>query len=184
MTISPIDISHADELAELAKSIYKEYYLHLWHPGGADWYMYEYAYANEKLKSELADPNNLHFVIYENGQPMGYLKIKLDAAWEGLDPQKSLEIERIYLHKAIGGKGIGKKLMLLSEEVAMERKKETIFLKAMDTSKDAIRFYQNMGYSICGTLTLPFPQMKEEYRGMVVLKKRFEQMNIEQETDK
>ena len=171
MTISPINISHSEELAKLAISIYKEYYLHLWHPGGADWYMHEYAYANEKLQSELADPNNLHFIIYENEQPMGYLKLKLDAAWEELDPQKSLEIERIYLHKAIAGKGIGKKLMELSEDIAKEHKKETIFLKAMDTSKEALGFYQIMGYIICGTLTLPFPQMKEAYRGMVVLQK-------------
>ena len=171
MTIYPINISHSEELAKLAKSIYKEYYLHLWHPGGADWYMYEYAYSNEKLQSELADLNNLHFIVYENGQPMGYLKIRIDAAWEGLDPKKSLEIERIYLHKAIAGKGIGKKMMELSEDIAKEHKKETIFLKAMDTSKEALGFYQIMGYIICGTLTLPFPQMKEAYRGMVVLQK-------------
>ena len=171
MTIYPINISHSEELAKLAKSIYKEYYLHLWHPGGADWYMYEYAYSNEKLQSELADLNNLHFIVYENGQPMGYLKIRIDAAWEGLDPKKSLEIERIYLHKAIAGKGIGKKMMELSEDIAKEHKKETIFLKAMDTSKEALGFYQIMGYIICGTLTLSFPQMKEAYRGMVVLQK-------------
>ncbi|MDB5209224.1 MAG: family N-acetyltransferase [Sediminibacterium sp.] len=171
LTILPIDISHADELCALAKSIYVEYYLHLWHPGGADWYMNEYAYHPEKLRSELADDNNLHYIVYENEEPMGYLKLRVNATSPGFEKYNYLEIERIYLHKAIAGKGIGKQLMLLSEEIAHEHKKEMIFLKAMDTSMDAINFYQKMGYTKCGTLVLPFPQMKEEFRGMVILQK-------------
>ncbi|MES2328947.1 MAG: GNAT family N-acetyltransferase [Bacteroidota bacterium] len=171
MTILPIDISHADELAALAKSIYVEYYLHLWHPGGADWYMHEYAYHPEKLKTELADVNNRHFIVYEDNKPMGYLKLNINPAYPGFEQYNYLEIERIYLHKVIAGKGIGKQLMLLSEEIAREHKKELIILKAMDTSIDAINFYQKMGYAKFGSLVLPFPQMKEEFRGMVILMK-------------
>ena len=171
MQIVPIHTSHADELAALAKNIYKEYYLHLWHPGGADWYMDEYAYHPDKLRSELADNNNLHFIVYIHDQPMGYLKIRINEKLKGFELLNSLEIERIYLHKKATGKGIGKQLMLLAEEIAAQYKKEMIFLKAMDSSKDAIAFYQKMGYTLCGTWYLPFPQMKEAYRGMVILKK-------------
>ena len=169
--IAPINISDADALAVLSKSIYKEYYLHLWYPGGANWYMDEYAYTPGKLRSELADTNNLHFIVYDDNLPMGYLKIRLHETLEGFEQLNSLEIERIYLHKKIAGKGIGKQLMRLSEEIAVKHTKEMIFLKAMDSSSDAIAFYQKRGYALCGTLTLPFPQMKEIYRGMVILKK-------------
>ncbi|MEO7530116.1 MAG: GNAT family N-acetyltransferase, partial [Sediminibacterium sp.] len=72
---------------------------------------------------------------------------------------------------AIAGKGIGKNLMLFSEEIATQHKKQGIFLKAMDTSNDALIFYEKMGYTKCGTLVLPFEQMKEEYRGMIILNK-------------
>ncbi|MEO7530307.1 MAG: GNAT family N-acetyltransferase, partial [Sediminibacterium sp.] len=164
MTVLPIDVSKAGELSDLAKAIYVEYYLHLWHPGGADWYMHEHAYHPDKLKAELSDINNLHLVVYDAGKPMGYLKLKINATLEELKPGSYLEIERIYLHKAIAGKGIGKNLMLFSEEIATQHKKQGIFLKAMDTSKDAIIFYEKMGYTKCGTLVLPFEQMKEEYR--------------------
>jgi GNAT superfamily N-acetyltransferase len=172
MKIIPANILQAGELSELAKAIYREYYLHLWNKGGADWYMNEHAYHADKIKEELADKNNLHFIVYENNQPLGYLKIKLDAELKESDTQNCLEIERIYLHRSASGKGTGKQLMLLTEKIAREYHKEIIFLKAMDTSEDAITFYQKMGYIICGGLTLPFPQMKEQYRGMVILQKK------------
>lgn len=170
--IVPVNSSHAEALSELAKAIYKEYYLHLWHPGGADWYQNEYAYHPASLRTELEDSNNLHFIVYNvYEKPMGYLKLRINATLQGYDQLNCLEIERIYLHKEATGKGIGKQLMQLSEEVAKENGKQKIFLKAMDSSKDAIAFYQKMGYSVCGTLKLTFEQMKEEYRGMVILSK-------------
>lgn len=172
MKITGITVSQTDELMSLARAIYQEYYLHLWNPKGANWYMYEYAYAYGKLKEELADKNNLHFIIYDEEKPMGYLKIKIDAQLEGYNIKDCLEIERIYLHKSISGKGFGKKLMILSEEIACKHQKQIIFLKAMDTSNDVIAFYQNCGFTICGKLSLPFPQMKEEYRGMIILQKK------------
>lgn len=169
--IEPVSASQADELALLSKAIYKEHYLHLWHPGGADWYQNEYAYHPDKLRTELEDTNNRHFMVYEEGIPIGYLKIRINATLQDYEAINSLEVERIYLHKKAAGKGIGKRLMLLSESIAKENGKQMIFLKAMDSSTDAIAFYQKMGYTPCGTLILPFEVMKEEYRGMVILSK-------------
>jgi len=171
LTIKQITGSDYLTLSDLSKSIYKEYYLHLWHPGGADWYQEEYAYHPDKLKAELEDSNNLHFMVYENDESLGYLKIRINAILKGFEDRNSFEIERIYLHKKIAGKGIGRQLMQLSETIAKENDKQIIFLKAMDSSTDAIAFYQKMGYTICGTLVLPFEQMKEECRGMVILSK-------------
>lgn len=172
MTIRQIDSSHAAELSALAKAIYVEHYLHLWYPGGANWYMNEQAYPEEKLRAELTDPNNLHYIAYdEQDAPLGYLKLRIRANLSGQEEKKCLEIERIYLHKTATGKGVGRQLMELSETVAKQHHKDIIFLKAMDSSQDAIGFYQRMGYTVCGKLVLPFTQMKEVYRGMVILKK-------------
>ena len=169
--IIPVTTTHTDELSALAKNIYKEYYLHLWYPGGADWYMNEYAYHPDTLRAELADTGSLHFIVYGEEQPLGYLKIRLNVILSETEPANSLEIERIYLHKKAAGKGIGKKMMQLAEKLAVQHNKKMIFLKAMDSSKDAIAFYEKMGYVVSGTLTLPFPQMKEIFRGMVILQK-------------
>lgn len=170
MNIQQIDKSKAAELSRLAKAIYVEHYLHLWYPGGAEWYMNEYAYPEAKLQAELADPNNLHYIVYDDkGLPEGYLKLKLRSVCDGCENKTGLEIERIYLHKDLTGKGIGRQLMELSEAVARQYDQRFLFLKAMDTSLEAIGFYQKMGYTECGRLVLPFENMKETYRGMMIL---------------
>ena len=172
MEIKKISALQADELCSLAKAIYKEHYLHLWEPEGAEWYQEVYAYEKSKLQAELSDPNNLHFVVYEDAKPLGYLKLRIDATLKDFESFNSIEIERIYLHQHAAGNGIGKQLMQLSEQIAIEHHKQMIFLKAMDTSLGAIAFYQKMGYTICGNLVLPFEQMKPEFRGMLILNKR------------
>jgi diamine N-acetyltransferase len=172
ITIYKASAAGAAMLTQLARSIYKEYYLHLWHPGGADWYMNEYAYAAHKTAAELADPMVEYFIAASDGQPLGYMKLNIETALD--ENPAALEVERIYLYKKAAGRGIGRQLMELALQRASELEKETIFLKAMDSSPDAIAFYQKLGYAVCGSLQLPMPEfalMKEEYRGMVILKR-------------
>jgi GNAT superfamily N-acetyltransferase len=171
LQIKPIDISHAALLSSLAKDIYREYYLHLWLPGGADWYMHEHAYPENKILAELSNKENLHYIVWDENEPLGYLKLKLQASLEGCEGLPALEIERIYLHRKAAGKGTGKQLMLFSEEIARQHNKQLLFLKAMDSSVDALAFYHKMGYTDHGRLTLPFPLLKEEFRGMIILRK-------------
>jgi ribosomal protein S18 acetylase RimI-like enzyme len=169
-----LNSGNANELSSLAKEIYKEHYLHLWHEGGADWYMNEYAYPSEKLKNELADTNNAYFIAYEDKQAIGYLKIKLHSVLEGAGHLDTMEIERIYLYKNATGRGIGKQLIRFAFTIAKEQNKQLVFLKAMDSSLDAIAFYQKSGFEQCGIFSLPMPAftlMKEAYRGMVIMKK-------------
>ena len=171
--IEKASIGDAALLVNLARDIYKEHYLHLWHPGGAEWYMNEYAYAAEKIKTDLADPGIQYYIAFDGNIPLGYLKLVLTSILEGYEKLDALEVERIYLHKKIMGKSVGRKFMEIAFQKAMELKKDLIFLKAMDSSSDAIGFYKKLGYTICGSLQLPMPKfhkMKEEYRGMLIMK--------------
>ncbi len=161
-------------ITELARNIYQEHYLHLWHAGGAQWYMEEYAYAEDKIEKELEDNNIEYFLAVEDGVYLGYMKIVLTSTLTGYETIDALEVERIYLHKKGKGKGLGKRLMQVALQKARELKKDIIFLKAMDTSTDAIEFYKKLGYTICSRIELPLPDfslMKKEYRGMVILKR-------------
>jgi GNAT superfamily N-acetyltransferase len=178
VNIHKATISEVDIIVDLARNIYKEYYLHLWHSGGAKWYMEDYAYSLEKIKLELMDSNNEYFIATENGSEQGYMKINLNEQLPGFETLNALEVERIYLYKKAAGKGLGKQFMQTAMNKARELKKDIIFLKAMDSSTDALEFYKKLGYEICGSLQLPLPTfhlMKEEYRGMVILKKSVEQ---------
>lgn len=174
ITLRKATQTDASVLTTLARQIYKEHYLYLWHPGGARWYMEEYAYAGGKIKNELSDNNVEYFMAFENGIPAGYLKLVLNAQLTGYENRDALEVERIYLLKKMMGKGTGRQFMQLAMDKAKALSKDIIFLKAMDSGIDAIEFYKKLGYSICGSLQLPLPAfllMKEEYRGMLILKR-------------
>ncbi len=162
-------------LSKLAKEIYKQHYLHLWYPGGAEWYMEQYAYATDKMEKEIANPATEYYIVTVHGVPAGYIKLNLFAILPGEEKANKMEVERIYLYTTSKGKGLGKQLMLLALQRAKELHKEIIFLKAMDSATDAIAFYTSLGYTICDSFQLPLPDfelMKKEYRGMVVLKRK------------
>lgn len=174
ITLYKASVKDAAMLAKLAKEIYKQHYLHLWHTGGAEWYMETYAYALNKIEKELENENNEFIIAVENGTSIGYLKLVLVAELTNHECMNTMEVERIYLHKKAIGKGLGKKLLEVALDKARELKKEIIFLKAMDTNTEVIGFYKKAGYSICGNIQLPMPEfslMKKEYRGMVILKR-------------
>ena len=173
LQIIPIEISHSQLLSDLAKKIYIPHYPYLWNEGGIDWYIHEYAYSVEKISTELSDPNNLHFIAYLNKEPIGYLKLNINANFNGFDPNTTLEIERIYILKTCIQKGVGTQLIEFVKGVAANLNKKDIILKAMDSAEHALQFYKKNGFEIVGDLELPahiFKLMKPEYRGMFVLK--------------
>jgi GNAT superfamily N-acetyltransferase len=172
--IKKIDSTSAEALSSLAKSIYVHHYEHLWLKGGMDWYMNEFAYPVSKIKSEIENENCLHYIAYIKNNPVGYLKINIDAALKGDDKKKGIELERIYIDTTAVNKGLGTYLMNFVLDIAKSYQKEYIFLKAMDTANLAMQFYTKMGFKLEGAFRLSdstFHLMKEEYRGMYILKK-------------
>ena len=167
--IREIGIAHAEKLSALAIAIYKQYFLYLWNDGG-EWYLNRTYHINT-ITAELADPNNVHYIAYKNEQPLGYLKIRKDGILEGYENSDCLEVDKIYILQEAARAGIGKKLMQVAFDLASTLKKDTVFLKSMDSSTNSIAFYKKLGFKNGGSLTLPFEQMKAEYRGMVILKK-------------
>ena len=169
ITIRKINSLDAALLANTALTAYCDHYLHLWFDKG-EWYIKK-SFTKEVLQLELDDTNNLFYIAYEGDQPVGFLKLRIHAVLERDNTKNGLELERIYLTKAASRKGIGKQLMELSLSIARQYQKEIIWLKAMDSSIGPIAFYRQMGFELCGLTRLSFEQMKEEYRGMVIMKK-------------
>jgi GNAT superfamily N-acetyltransferase len=172
--IKKIDSASAKALSSLAKTIYVNHYAHLWLAGGMDWYMHEFAYPVSKITSEIENKNCLHYIAYVNNEAVGYLKINIDAAIEGGDIKEGIELERIYIHSTAVNKGLGSYLMHFVFDIAKSYQKKYIFLKAMDTASLAMQFYTKMGYALVGSFRLSdttFHLMKQEYRGMYILKK-------------
>jgi GNAT superfamily N-acetyltransferase len=172
LEIIQIDFTKAQILSDLAKQIYIPHYPYLWDKGGVDWYINEYAYPVSKIEAELKDPNNVHFIVYLNKQAIGYLKININTATKSFDPIKTLELERIYIDIDCIQKGVGSQLMNFVKQIAVKYNKKEIVLKAMDSAKKALQFYEKNGFEIKGSFRLPdevFTLIKPELRGMYIL---------------
>lgn len=173
LQIQEIDFTQAQLLSDLAKAIYIPHYPYLWNEGGIDWYINEYAYPVEKIKAELLNSNNLHFIAYLNRKPIGYLKLNINPKSKGFESNSTLELERIYLVNTCVQKGIGTQLLNFVKNISIQLNKKTILLKAMDSATKAISFYQKNGFEIVDNFQLPanvFTLMKPEFRGMFILK--------------
>jgi GNAT superfamily N-acetyltransferase len=167
--IKRIGVADVTELSEIAVRAYSDHYLHLWYDDGK-WYI-EKSFSEKKLLPELEDFNAWFFIIYHNKEAVGFWKLNIDAPLLDEENINALELERIYLTRSASGKGIGKKVIDYTSEIAQEKNKKLIWLKVMDSSSATIQFYKKMGFEICGTAHLNFEMMKPEYRGMYVMKK-------------
>lgn len=165
----PLIPADATRLSEVALRSYRQHYLHLWYDGGA-WYI-DRCFTVEGLRQEMANPNSAWFMVAQNGESVGFIKLNIDKPLDSDETADALELERIYLVQEVTGQGVGKAALQFVFDSARQRGKTLIWLKAMDSSTDAIAFYEKAGFIRCGTYHLDFDEMKPEFRGMVVLKK-------------
>lgn len=106
----------------------------------------EEAYSNEKLSTELNDPNSLFYLASLDNKVIGYLKLNLGASQTELKDDKALEIERIYVTKEFHGKKVGQLLYNKAIEVAKEKKVDYVWLGVWEENHRAIQFYTKNGF--------------------------------------
>jgi len=167
IVIKPANIDDAATLSTVALQAYKDHYLHLWHDGGA-WYM-QHSFSTQQFVQELQDANAKFFLVYASQQPVGFIKLNINAPVN--NDTNALELERIYFTNNATGKGVGSTAVKFVINLAQQLNKQTVWLKVMDTSTAPIAFYKKHGFTICGISRITYPQMKEELRGMYVMKK-------------
>ena len=166
----PVSVVDVQQLATVARRAYADHYLHLWHDGGV-WYMNR-SFSADVLRREIEDRSTRFYFVCLTNEPVGFLKLNINKPSPCNTEMNALELERIYLEKKATGKGVGKASMQFAIDQAKEAGNEFIWLKAMDTSHDALAFYRRMGFEPCGTDRLSFDVMKESLRGMLVLQRR------------
>ncbi|MCX6216093.1 GNAT family N-acetyltransferase [Spirosoma sp.] len=162
-----LSVADASRLSEVAIRAYCDHYLHLWHDAGS-WYLAR-SFTTEALAQELLDENARFYLIHLDEEPIGFLKLNRLKPSPCEPSLNALELERIYLQKTVTGKGIGTKIVQFVLDHARQIGRQVVWLKAMESSQDAIAFYQRMGFLLCGTSKLSFEAMREEYRPMVTM---------------
>ena len=164
ISLKVIKQSDSDSLLNVMNTIYVPPYKHLWQDGGV-WYV-QYTFNSNALMTELADNNaGYYFVEYKN-ERIGILRIVHNISLKDFEDKKASKLHRIYLDPKVHGKGIGKLLMDWSAQEAIKNNSKLIWLEAMDTQGQALKFYEKLGYQISGDFKLEFDLMHIHLRGM------------------
>lgn len=106
----------------------------------------EESFNTEKVRSELANPDSLFYVAWEEDEPVGYLKVNSGKAQTELQDETSLEIERIYVKKSHHGKKVGQLLYDQALETAQSLKKTYLWLGVWEENLRALNFYRKNGF--------------------------------------
>ena len=180
-----INAHDASRLSVLAKRAYSPHYAYLWLDGGK-WYT-ETMYAADVLADEMTDPNVVYYIVSDDKEDLGYMKLKYDyplsigqgfsvgnGSGSQIDAPDALYLDRIYLTEQAVGKKIGTQLVNKSVAIAQQLGKTAIWLAAMDSSR-AVEMYEKMGFVTCGTCRLDFEKLRHEYRGMFLMVKNLAQ---------
>ncbi|WAC13072.1 GNAT family N-acetyltransferase [Dyadobacter pollutisoli] len=105
-------------------------------------------FSDEKMNSELSNPDSQFFIAWDDKIPVGYLKVNSGLAQTELKDPSSLEIERIYVKKAYHGQMVGQILYEKSLEVAQLQKNAYLWLGVWEQNPKAIRFYEKNGFKV------------------------------------
>jgi ribosomal protein S18 acetylase RimI-like enzyme len=106
----------------------------------------EKTFSVEKIRSSLSKENNVFFLAFADGLPVGYAKLKKYSPYEKLADKSPAQLQKIYLLPDFIGQRIGEKLQnALFDEVIANRIK-TLWLAVWDENPPGIRFYERHGF--------------------------------------
>jgi diamine N-acetyltransferase len=171
LKIRKIGLEHLEELRDIGIKSYLPHYAHLWKPGGIEWYMNR-CFGAEFLQNEFFDSDVEYYIAENNGENIGMMKLVLKKPLPDSEIENALYLEKIYFIKEWTGKGVGRKLIEFALNRASELNRDCVWLMAMDSSAKPIEAYKKAGFTLNSYTKLgdEFELMKEEFRGMVVMK--------------
>ncbi len=104
------------------------------------------SFSTEKISQELNTPDSCFFIAWEEDNPVGYLKVNAGKAQTELQDDASMEIERIYVKSSHHGKKVGQLLYDKALEIALEGKKQYLWLGVWEENLRAVNFYKKNGF--------------------------------------
>ncbi|HSP22810.1 MAG TPA: GNAT family N-acetyltransferase [Planococcus sp. (in: firmicutes)] len=150
MMIKKCSLPNASELQQISVETFTETFKDYNSPEHLNAYL-EKAYNLDALERELANQSSHFFFVYWDQEIAGYLKVNTDEAQTEAMGSGSLEIERIYVKNKFHKHGLGKALLNKAFEVALEEKKNAIWLGVWENNLNAIAFYQKKGFLQTGS---------------------------------
>jgi ribosomal protein S18 acetylase RimI-like enzyme len=151
VSIIRADNRHAGAIASIGRESFHDAFIDFFiKKEDMDQYL-GYTYEIEKIKTSIAKPNNVFFLALQDGEPIGFTKIKKQSLQPLLTGDRQMELQKIYLRKIHQRKGIGTSLLRSVTNLAAELKPAYIWLDVLIGNTKAIHFYTTKGFKKSGT---------------------------------
>lgn len=160
------------ELRQICIDGYSVYFRDHWNENGLEWYL-DKQFSLKKLKSDLNNKDIDYYFINIIDIPVGFIKINNNSV-SNLSVDSCAELEKMYVFPVYKGKGIGKKALNKVLEITQKKGKKILFLDVLDTNKNAIAFYEKLGFNFHYNFSLDLPYFKDHLRG---INRMFKELN-------
>ncbi|WP_183560099.1 GNAT family N-acetyltransferase [Mucilaginibacter sp. SP1R1] len=147
VTIEKVTTADADILLRFSKKTFFDF----WAPLNSTADMEAYAsvaFTEQKIGSELHNPDSAFYFAMVNGQITGYLKLNYNTAQTEFQDSNALEVERIYVLAEHHGKKIGHHLLDFALQQALDKKLQYVWLGVWEHNKKAQKFYEQHGFKV------------------------------------
>ena len=145
ITVQKISISDLPALQKIGRQTFYETFAASNTEENITKYLEE-GFSEDKLTTELEDPNAEFYFATLDNEVIGYLKLNFGASQTELKDDKALEIERIYVLQEFHGKKVGQILYNKAIEVAKDKKSDYVWLGVWEENPRAISFYKKNGF--------------------------------------
>lgn len=108
------------------------------------------SFSPEIQAGELADPETTFYIAEINGEPAGYVRVKLGEALDCIHAKRPMEIVRLYAGQAWQGRGVGAALMIKALDHARAHGCDAVWLDVWEKNPRAIQFYGRFGFVTVG----------------------------------
>ena len=151
-TIREATIEDTQEIAQLSTQTFRNTFATADNTTDIDAYL-RTAFTLQKISAELTDSKNTFLLAQteDSKDLIGYAKLRVGQEEACVRASNPIEIERLYVDKAIIGQGIGKQLMQTCLNRAADGSHDTVWLGVWEHNQRAIRFYEKWHFAIVGS---------------------------------
>ncbi|MGB5238012.1 MAG: GNAT family N-acetyltransferase [Flavobacteriaceae bacterium] len=168
MRIIPLTPELISTYNRVGTDSYHEHYLHLWPNANPSDYI-DNNFNAQLVAQEIKDKNLRHFLVEEQGEVAGIMKLVVDSPIEPYSARQAIFLEKIYLLNRHSGQGMGKKCISYIIEFSNSLGKEILWLDTMQKGR-ALGFYLDLGFEIFGEKLLHFSNALQDQRPMYQLR--------------
>jgi ribosomal protein S18 acetylase RimI-like enzyme len=145
MDITKVNENQLQELQQISKQTFYETFADVNTAENMQKFLQE-AYAIDKLRAEMQNPDSAFYFARQESNVIGYLKINVGKSQTELKDTDSLEIERIYVLKEYHGMKVGQMLYEKALDIAREKNCQYLWLGVWEKNARAISFYKKNGF--------------------------------------